>query len=84
MLNRSSPEASPTVALTSTEIRLLDQLIKDKIQQPLPSKSLSTYLIKLARLGVYLARASDPPPGNTVIWRGLSRLIDIELGFMLR
>jgi Transposase DNA-binding/Transposase DDE domain len=83
MLNRSSPEASPTVALTSTEIRLLDQLIKDKIQ-PLPSKSLSTYLIKLARLGGYLARASDPPPGNTVIWRGLSRLINIELGFMLR
>jgi hypothetical protein len=84
MLNRSSAEASPTVALTSTEIRLLDQLIKDKIQQPLPSKSLSTYLIKLARLGGYLARACDPPPGNTVIWRGLSRLIDIELGFMLR
>jgi hypothetical protein len=84
MLNRSSPEASPTVALTSTEIRLLDQLIKDKIHQPLPSKSLSTYLIKLARLGGYLARASDPPPGNTVILKGLSRLIDIQLGFMLR
>jgi hypothetical protein len=84
MINRSSPEASPTVALTGTEIRLLDQLIKDKIQQLLPTQSLSTYLIKLARLGGYLARASDPPPGNTVIWRGLSRLMDVELGFMLR
>jgi hypothetical protein len=24
-----------------------------------------------------------PPPGNTVIWRGLSRLTDIELGIMI-
>ncbi|WP_407193092.1 hypothetical protein [Bradyrhizobium sp. STM 3566] len=38
------------------------------------------YLTKLARLGGYLARAGDPPPGNVVIWRGLSRLTDIELG----
>ncbi|VTR93562.1 transposase : Transposase OS=Agrobacterium vitis (strain S4 / ATCC BAA-846) GN=tnp PE=4 SV=1: Tnp_DNA_bind [Gemmata massiliana] len=28
----------------------------------------------------YLARAKDPPPGNEVIWRGLSRLADISLG----
>jgi hypothetical protein len=50
---------------------------------PSPSakeKMLPYYLTKLARLGGYLARASDPPPGNTVIWRGLSRLRDIELG----
>jgi hypothetical protein len=42
--------------------------------------SLSFYLIKLARLGGYLATTSDPPPGNTVVWRGLSRLTDIRLG----
>ena len=40
-------------------------------------------LLQLARLGGYLARASDPPPGNTVIWRGMARLTDIELGFSL-
>ncbi len=34
-------------------------------------------------LGGYLARATDPPPGNMVIWRGLSRLNDIQLGFAL-
>ena len=34
-------------------------------------------------LGGYLARASDPPPGNTVMWRGLSRLTDIALGAMV-
>ncbi len=35
------------------------------------------------RVGGYLNRASDAPPGNTVIWRGMSRLTDIELGFLL-
>ncbi len=45
---------------------------------------MTTCLIQLARLGGYLARASDPPPGNTVIWRGMTRLTDIVLGFSLR
>ena len=38
---------------------------------------------KLTRLGGYLARAHNRPPGNTVIWRGMSRLTDIELGIMI-
>jgi hypothetical protein len=43
----------------------------------------SGYLVGIAKLGGYLARAKDPPPGNMVIWRGLTRLIDIHLGFEL-
>jgi len=31
----------------------------------------------------YLARANDAPPGNTVMWRGVSRLTDIELCYEL-
>jgi hypothetical protein len=79
MLNRSAPAAPPDVALTKTEIELLDHLVKDK-GNGASRKTLSHYLTKIARLGGYLARANDPPPGNTVIWRGLSRLTDIELG----
>jgi hypothetical protein len=61
---------------------LLDELVPDK--HPTPCEpSISHYVVKLARLGGYLARAHDPPPGNTVIWRGLSRLTDIELGIMI-
>jgi hypothetical protein len=83
MLNRSAAEASPALALTEAEIGLLDHLVKDKDQKPLQRKMLSHYLTKIARLGGYLARANDPPPGNTVMWRGLSRLTDIELGAMI-
>jgi hypothetical protein len=83
MLNRACPEASPEMALTTSEIGLLDQLVQDKRSTPSEPRSLPHYLTKIARLGGYLARASDPPPGNTVMWRGLSRLTDIELGFHL-
>jgi hypothetical protein len=83
MLNRVAPEASPLLALTPMEIDLLDQLVKDKGEVRPPGKHLSTYLTKVARLGGYLARAHDAPPGNLVMWRGLSRLTDIELGFLI-
>ena len=83
MLNRSSPDAAPALALTAAEIGLLDHIVKDKDQKPLRRRTLSHYLIKIARLGGYLARANDPPPGNAVMWRGLSRLTDIALGAMV-
>jgi hypothetical protein len=35
---------------------------------------------RFTKLGGYLARKSDPPPGNIVMWRGLTRLIDIQTG----
>ena len=35
-----------------------------------PLSSLSDYLDRIAKLGGYLGRANDPPPGNIVMWRG--------------
>ncbi len=80
MLARSAPEASPAVALTEQEITLLDRLVADTGNRKTKPGTLVFYLTKLARLGGYLARMNDPPPGNTVVWRGLSRLTDIKLG----
>jgi hypothetical protein len=80
MLNRVVPDVPPQLALTALEIDLLDELVRDKGQIVLRRKTLSRYLTKIARMGGYLARGHDPPPGNTVIWRGFSRLMDIELG----
>jgi hypothetical protein len=64
-------------------IYLLDQLVSDTAKTAALGNGISLYLTKLARLGGYLARAKDPPPGNTVMWRGLTRLTDIQLGFIL-
>jgi len=83
MMNRSRPGAAPQVGFTQLELYLLDTLIRDKAPAGKHTNSLGTYLIKLARLGGYLARAHDPPPGNKVMWRGLTRLTDIELGAII-
>jgi hypothetical protein len=83
MLNRCSPNSPAKLALTSVEIGLLDHLVKNNKDKKLKNKILCDYITKIAKLGGYLARASDPPPGNIVMWRGLSRLTDIELGFNL-
>ncbi len=81
MMNRVDPSAPPNLAFTSLELQLLDQL--HKVGNDPPTGCLSGYITKLARLGGYLARAHDAPPGNMVIWRGISRLTDIQLGFLL-
>ena len=83
MINRTAPEAPPGLALTRSECHLLDQIVKEKTTPYAKEKRLSAYLIKVAQLGGYLARRNDPPPGNIVMWRGMSRLTDIQLGFQL-
>ena len=83
MLNRSARPATAKLVFTEMEIVLLDRLVPDAEQASPNGKTLSSYLTKLARLGGYLARTRDPPLGNTVMWRGLSRLSDIALGAKL-
>lgn len=83
MMQRTMHVAPATLAFTTHELKLLDRLVKLRETQPTASPDLSVYVRKLACLGGYLARSHDPPPGNTVIWRGLSRLTEIELGFEL-
>jgi len=63
-------------------VGLLDELVKTK-PGAARRATISDYILKIARLGGHLARASDPPPGNMAMWRGLSRLNDIHLGFTL-
>lgn len=79
MIARAAPQGPAEVALTPAEIEVLDRAVRDRADPP-RVKTLSVYLAKLARLGGYLARTRDPPPGNIVMWRGGSRLADITTG----
>ena len=83
MINRVAEDIPAKVALTKDEIKILDHVIKNKPTVGAAKRTLSFYINKIARLGGYLNRASDPPPGNIVMWRGLARLTDLELGFQL-
>jgi hypothetical protein len=80
MMALAAPKADPTIAFTATEITILDSLIVDSASRGAKSGALQLYLTKLSRLGGYLARTFDSPPGNTVVWRGLRRLVDIQIG----
>lgn len=68
--------------LAQLELDLLDRLFpKQRISTA--DTTLGSYLVKIARLGGYLARAGDPVPGNIVMWRGLARLSDLTFGYAL-
>jgi hypothetical protein len=61
MINRSQPEATRHTGFTNLELHLLDTLIRDKADGDTRTKSLGTYLIKLARLGGYPLGIGLPP-----------------------
>ena len=65
MINRPSPHAPPTITLSQEECVILDELVKDGAKNYEEVKTLSDYIVKLAQMGGYLARRSDPPPGKT-------------------
>lgn len=85
MINRISYRVPPEVAFTKAETQILDRLVPSKMGAcgRWRKNDLRAYTSKLAQLGGYLARANDPPPGNKVMWKGLIRLIDIEIGFTM-
>ncbi len=68
MIGRSAPRADPHLAVTDQEIALLDRLVPD---WPAGERSLFAYVVKVARVGPYLARSRHPPPGNLVTIAGL-------------
>lgn len=78
MLSREAPKASPAAAFTDAERNLLDRSTPES-KRKFP-RDLDFYVRAVARLGGYLDRNSDAPPGTTVIWRGLSRLADLVEG----
>ena len=40
-------------------------------------------MVSIARLGGFLARNSDGPPGWQTLWRGMQALVTLEQGFLL-
>jgi hypothetical protein len=79
MVSRTDPKTSADLVFTNTEIRILNHFTGDP-ERP-PAKNVAHYVIAVAKLGGYLNRKNDGPPGNMVLWRGLTRLTDIHMGF---
>jgi Transposase DNA-binding/Transposase Tn5 dimerisation domain len=82
MVNRADPDAPASQVFTPLELKILDRLVPRPATSPQENR-LSMYILKLARLGGFLARKGDGSPGHTVLWRGLAKLTDIAIGVEL-
>ena len=83
MSARAKPDAAPNSVLTFAEITALDRIDASRMRPRLQRPTLAAYLMQIAMLGGYLARNHDPPPGNMVVWRGMTRLHDITFGISI-
>ena len=79
MVNRTNPEDACRRGLYRDRNRRSSITSPANRRRPAP-KNVAHYILAVAKLGGYLARKNDGPPGNTVLWRGLARLTDIHFG----
>jgi hypothetical protein len=80
MLSRARPNHDPGSELTATEIVIIDRIAARAGRMTANAPLISAYLTDIARLGGYLGQRHDPPPGNMIMWRGWTRIMDIRLG----
>jgi hypothetical protein len=84
LLSREVPDLPCTVFFDEWEVRVLEVLEEERGKPPLERPlTLVEAITSMARLGGYLARRSDPPPGAKVLWRGLLRLSGMVEGYRL-
>ena len=69
MMNRALPAESAEFVFCDTELQILEQLFPTAAKGN-HGPTISDCLTAVARLGSYLARSGDSPPGNMLLWRG--------------
>lgn len=81
LLGRETPELPSEVMFSDLEIKVLNAYAKKKgISLP---TSLGAAVKLVAKLGGYLDRSNDPPPGHQLMWRGYTYLQLMCDGFTL-
>lgn len=74
MRARAEPQAPCTEILAEADWRVLFALANENKPLPKTSPTLADVVVWIAKMGGYLARKSDGPPGVNVIWRGMTNL----------
>lgn len=84
LLGRTVPDLPADILFDEEELEALEALHEDrtkkKLKRPL---RLQEAVVGMARLGGYLNRKSDPPPGAKVLWLGVVALGGVVRGFRL-
>ncbi|MEA3291515.1 MAG: IS4 family transposase [Pseudomonadota bacterium] len=81
LLGRESPELPAEVLFSDVELRTLQAYAKKK-ETP-PPELLGEAVRMVAKIGGYLGRANDPPPGHQLLWQGYREFQFMCLGFAL-
>src|SRR5439155_18712754 len=76
-LSRTRPNDPCTVVFTDPEWQAIHCYHNKSKLIPKSPPTLREITTIIARMGGYLARANDPPPGVKVLWRGLAVAQDI-------
>ena len=83
LIARTDPASPCSTLLADQEWKVL--FLKANKNKALPKKPphIGDVVIWVAKLGGYLARRSDGPPGTITLWRGWKRLADLTEGWNL-
>jgi len=82
LLGREAPELPAELLFSELEITVLGAFAKTR-RLP-PPANLGEAVKMVARLGGYLARTRDPPPGHQLMWYGYATLAGMCIGYTLR
>jgi hypothetical protein len=80
MLGRECPELAADRVLEEDEWQSVYAVVKGETP-PEQAPPLGEMVQLIARLGGYLGRPSDGPPGPKVMWIGMQRMTDLALGW---
>jgi hypothetical protein len=82
LLGRHSPDLPPDVLFSDLELKVLGAFARTR-RDLKPPTSLPAAVLLVAKLGGYLARKSDPPPGAQLMWQGYTALRQMCFGAAL-
>jgi len=81
LLGRQAPNLPIEILFSPIEVRTLTAYARKRGWHP--PAHLGEAVRVLARIGGYLGRTSDPPPGHQLLWRGYAQFHFMCLGFQL-
>ena len=73
LLGRETPDLPADLLFSDLELKVLDAFANTRKDLRPPTR-LHDAVIIVAKLGGYLGRKNDPPPGHQVMWRGYTSL----------
>jgi hypothetical protein len=81
LLGREQPQLPAEILFTDIELKTLTAYAKKK--KLAPPIQLNEAVLLVAKIGGYLGRKNDPPPGHQILWKGYTEFQFMCLGYAL-